>query len=71
MRCSAIKKIDNGLHLTIVRTDNGALTYCLKEDTRVLGPFKFGIEPVRRNNKVDWNNQFEKAKKGEFDLMDP
>jgi hypothetical protein len=38
----------------MVKVNNGAHTYCMKEDTRVAGPWEFGIKPVQRNNKTDW-----------------
>jgi len=38
-------------HFEHVRYDNGASDYCLKEDTRVEGPWEFGIKPARRNVK--------------------
>lgn len=41
-RASAIKKIDSRLHIEIVRINNGAHEYCMKEETRIDGPFEFG-----------------------------
>lgn len=38
----------------------------MKEETRVEGPWEFGIRPVRRNSKTDWERVFEHAKNGEF-----
>lgn len=34
----------------------------MKEDTRVEGPWEFGIKPVKRNDKKDWNRVYENAK---------
>jgi len=34
-----------------VKRDNGASDYCLKEDTRLEGPWEFGIKPARKNIK--------------------
>jgi len=53
-RLSAMKKICNKAHWEIVRVNNGAHDYCMKEDTRVEGPWEFGVRPVQRNNKDDW-----------------
>lgn len=61
VRCSAIKKIDNKLHIEVVKINNGAHTYCMKEDTRLEGPFEHGKKPVQRNNKTDWEEVKEKA----------
>lgn len=33
----------------MVKFDNGASDYCLKEDTRLDGPWEFGLKPARRN----------------------
>lgn len=41
-------------HFERVKVNNGADDYCLKEDTRVEGPWEFGTKPVKRNSKVDW-----------------
>lgn len=50
-----IKKYDNKLHIDIVKKDNGAAKYCMKEDTRLEGPWEFGTRPVERNSKTDWD----------------
>jgi RNA helicase len=41
----------------------------MKEDTRLEGPFEYGIKPVKVNNKADWEEVKEKAKKGELDKI--
>ena len=51
VRLSALKKHCGRSHFELVRVDNGASSYCLKEDTRVEGPWEFGIKPARRNVK--------------------
>lgn len=51
--------------------NNGADTYCMKEDTRVEGPWEFGTRPVKRNSKEDWARVYEEAKKGNFAAIDP
>ncbi len=46
-----------------VTFDNGASTYCLKEATRIEGPWEFGIRPAQRNKKGDlkrWNEEIAK-----------
>lgn len=70
-RLAAIQKVDKHLHGVHVHVNNGADDYCMKPDTRVLGPFEFGTKPVKRNSKTDWNFVFECAKKGDFDKIDP
>ena len=50
-----IKKFDKKIHCEPVKVNNGADTYCLKEDTRVEGPWEFGTRPIKRNSKVDWD----------------
>lgn len=57
-----MKKIDPRVHWEIVRVNNGADDYCLKEDTRVEGPWEFGKKPAKRNSKTDWERVFEEAK---------
>lgn len=42
MRASAVKKDFGECHIQPVKKDNGASNYCLKEDTRVEGPYEFG-----------------------------
>jgi len=51
--------------------DNGAAAYCMKEDTRLEGPWEFGIKPVKRNSKEDWEQVWEEAKKGNLEKIDP
>lgn len=46
-----MKKMDPRAHWEPIRMNNGADTYCMKEDTRVEGPWEFGIKPARRNAK--------------------
>lgn len=53
-RHSCIKKFDNSVHTEKVKINNGAHDYCMKEETRVEGPWTYGIKPVQRNSKTDW-----------------
>lgn len=66
VRSAKIKKLDNRLHIEIVKINNGAHDYCMKEDTRIEGPFEFGIKPVSRNNKTDWEDVKIKAIEGKL-----
>lgn len=70
-RISKITKVDKAIHLEPVIINNGAHTYCMKEDTRVEGPFEFGIRPVQRNNKVDWQSVKDLAKANRLDDIPP
>ena len=36
-----------------MKFNNGADDYCNKEDTRVEGPWSFGVKPARLNKKGD------------------
>lgn len=48
-------KVDNKAHYERVKVNNGADTYCMKEDTRLEGPWEFGTKPVKVNSKIDWD----------------
>jgi len=50
-RLAALKKHDGRAHFELVKRDNGASDYCLKEETRVEGPWEFGVKPARKNVK--------------------
>ena len=63
-RAAKIKKYDNKLHIEGVKINNGAHTYCMKEESRLEGPFEFGTKPVSTNNKTDWAEQLTFAKTG-------
>lgn len=54
VRISALKKHCVRAHFEPVKVDNGASSYAMKEETRVDGPWEFGIKPVKRNSKEDW-----------------
>ena len=41
-RITKITKVDPKVHCEPVVVNNGADTYCMKEDTRVEGPWEFG-----------------------------
>lgn len=40
-------------HFEVVKKNNGADEYCNKDDTRVEGPWSFGVKPARRDVKGD------------------
>ncbi len=65
---SALKKRCSRAHWEPVVRDNGASPYCMKEETRVEGPWEFGEEPVKMSSKTDWEEVWKKATTGK--LMD-
>lgn len=65
-RLSYLKKQCSKTHWEMVKVNNGAHTYCMKKETRAEGPWEFGEKPVQRNNKTDWEEVWEKAKKGKL-----
>lgn len=67
VRITHITKRFPSVHCEKVKRDNGASSYCMKEATRVEGPYTFGIAPVRRNSKTDWENVRTLAKAGLLD----
>lgn len=64
---SSLKKLHSKVHFVNVQKDNGADLYCMKEESRVEGPFEFGEKPIKRNSKTDWDSVFLNAKRGNFD----
>lgn len=48
---SALSKVCKKSHFVAVKVDNGASDYCLKEETRLEGPWEFGLKPARLNKK--------------------
>jgi len=68
-RVSALKKHCPKSHFEEVKINNGAHTYCMKEDTRIDGPWEYGVKPVQRNNKSDWEEVKQKAKSGDLDSI--
>lgn len=49
-----LTKYDPKGHYIGVQLDNGVGKYCMKDDTKIEGPWEFGIKPVQRNSKADW-----------------
>lgn len=66
---SALKKHCGSAKFVPVRVDNGASSYCLKEDTRIEGPWEFGTKPYNRNSKTDWDAVKAHAIAGELDKI--
>ena len=50
-RITGMKKACPHSHWEPVGKDNGASSYCLKEDTRIEGPWEFGEKPAQMNTK--------------------
>ena len=42
---STLKKIHGKVHYVNVKKDNGADLYCMKESSRIDGPYEFGQKP--------------------------
>lgn len=53
-RGTKLTKYDPKGHYIGVTLDNGVGKYVMKDDTRVEGPWEFGVKPVQRNSKTDW-----------------
>lgn len=53
MRLSALKKHCKQAHFEAVKKDNGAAEYCNKEDTKLEGPWTFGVRPARQDKQGD------------------
>lgn len=64
---TSFKKINPAIHVEVVKVNNGAHDYCMKEDTRVEGPWEYGTKPVQRNNKTDWDQVKKNAQTGKLD----
>ena len=41
----------------------------MKEETRLEGPWEFGVKPVERNSKADWEEVKQHAKAGDLDKI--
>ncbi len=66
-RMTGLKKKDGKAHFELVKKDNGASAYCLKEDTRIEGPIEYGTKPIARQDKTDWDKIKQLAKEGKVD----
>jgi len=52
-RITAMKKFCKHTHWEPVSKDNGAADYCMKEETRLEGPWTFGERPLDMTNSED------------------
>jgi len=66
-RLSWLKKRDPQGHFSPVKRDNGASSYCLKEETRIEGPLEYGTKPVNRSSRTDWDKIRDLAKSGKLE----
>ena len=46
IRFGRLKRFDSTVNLREVKIDNGVRQYCMKEETRVAGPWEFGKIPL-------------------------
>lgn len=56
-------------HYEVVKKDNGVGPYCMKEETRLDGPYEFGVKPRDPASKTDWAEVKALAVKGELDAI--
>lgn len=66
---SALRKCCKISHFEQVKINNGAHTYCMKPEGRLDGPWEYGVKPVQRNNKTDWEEVKKNAIAGEIDKV--
>lgn len=64
---TALHRYSSKTHWEVCRNAADSERYCLKEDTRVEGPWTFGEYPLRRNSKTDWDQIYALAKKRNFE----
>jgi len=69
IRLSHYKKTFHQIHAEPVIFNNGADKYCMKEESRLEGPWEFGEKPIRRNNKTDWELVYLNAKLGKIESI--
>lgn len=67
VRLAHYKKRLPEAHCELVKVNNGADRYCMKEETRVEGPWEFGEKPLQRNSRSDWDDVYLKAKRGQIE----
>lgn len=65
-----IKRVLPRAHIEKAKSEGALIKYCLKEETRVLGPFEFGVLPVRHNEKKDWDEVWEMARNNQLEKID-
>lgn len=53
VRFSGMKHIHSTAHWEPIRSEEAANAYCMKEETRIDGPWTIGIVPTKRGQRVD------------------
>lgn len=66
--CGVKKLFPAAGHYELSRS-SAAREYCLKDDTSVGGRFEYGVCPIQRNSKPDWERIWQHARRGEFELV--
>jgi hypothetical protein len=69
-RMTGLKKRDPKAHFTLVKKDQGASAYCLKEETRIEGPLEYGKRPLNPASKTDWTQIKKAAQEGRLDEIE-
>lgn len=64
------KKRYPGAHIEIARCNKAAIKYCMKEETRVRGPYEFGVRPEqgRRTDLEELASEIAKGEKKASDI---
>lgn len=71
-RCNGLKRFDKAIHIEKAVKPALALQYCMKNDTRVAGPWEFGQRPVFNEERKDkWAEAKELCKQRKFDDIEP
>lgn len=66
---TTVKRLFPGCHAELSRSD-AAAEYVWKDDTAVPDTrFEFGVKPIRRNSKVDWEQVWCSAKSGQVETI--
>lgn len=67
----AMKKVHCTAHWEVARNQSASHDYVMKEDTRVAGPWTYGVRPVQRASKTDWARVKELAVNGKLEEIPP
>jgi len=49
------KRLGWSIRWKAVGDDNGCTEYATKEESRIMGPFTWGVLPMKLNNRADWD----------------
>lgn len=49
-----LKKLNKDIHWEVCKEPEASKKYVVKEETRIDGPYEFGIKPMNRASAVDW-----------------